>query len=165
VLRRAPSDREFEKLLNTPFHALPTARYLSAANRHNSFPHAGRVLSRPAAPPVRPAPWLRHSGPRGRCISGRHARQTGFHARSDKKGIFLEHELQSCECIPDPVLLAALLPLHERLFWHPSRQHTLFRHVPELRFRQANPAVHSACGRETISQPPPIIWSTFWSGG
>jgi hypothetical protein len=42
AIRRAPSDQVFEKLLNTPFHAHPSARCLSAVNRHNSFPHAGK---------------------------------------------------------------------------------------------------------------------------
>ena len=136
MLRHAPSDREFEKLLNTLFHALPTARYLAAANRHNSFPHAGHVLSLRAAPLLRPMPWPRHSGPRGRCIFGTHARQLCFPARSDKKAIFLEHGLQSCECIPDPVLPAALLLLHEPVFWHLHRQHTPSRPAQVLRFRQ-----------------------------
>ena len=56
AIRRASSDQEFEKPFDTPFHARPAARCLSAANRHNSFPHAGHALSRPALPPLRPVP-------------------------------------------------------------------------------------------------------------
>ena len=69
AIRRAPIGQEFEKLLDTPSHAPPTARYRSAANRHNSFPHAGHALSRQAAPPLRPMSWRWHSGLRGHCIS------------------------------------------------------------------------------------------------